>query len=173
MDLLRTMSTIMAEKLGDYLTRCEREVPSLARELEGKEKKLQFIQSSKLAMYEDYREGRLSRDIFMAKQRASRAEKEKLTAAIERIRKQLCEANQEAEKAKQLKQTIDLVRPLREYDPAVVRKLVNVIKVYPGGRVELEFRNRDELATVLLGEEVGSCVLDTESDASLTAAENW
>ena len=95
-------------------------------------------------------------------------EKEKLTAAIEQIRKQLCAADQEAEKAKQLKQTIDRVRPLREYDPAVVRKLVNVIKVYPRGRVELELRNRDELAAIL-----ECCVLDTEGDATLTVAEHW
>lgn len=154
LELLRTMSTIMVEKLGDHLARCEREVPSLAHKLEGKEKRLQFIQSSKLAMYEDYREGRLSRDIFMAKQQANRIEKEKLTAAIEQIRKQLDEANQEAEKAKQLKQTINRVRPLRKYDPAVVRKLVNVIKVYPGERIELELRNRDELAAFLHEEEM-------------------
>ena len=58
------------------------------------------------------------------------------------------------EKAKQLKQTIDRVRPLREYDPTVVRKLVNVIKVYPGERIELELRNRDELAAFLREEEM-------------------
>ena len=160
LDLLRTMSTIMVEKLGDYLTQCERKVPSLARQIEEKEKRLQLIQNSKLTMYEDYREGRISKDIFMAKQRASRVEREKLTVAIEQIRKQLCAADQEAEKAKQLKQTIDLVRPLREYDPAVVRKMVDVIRVYPGGRVELEFRNRDELTAVLK-----CCVLDAEGDA--------
>ena len=152
--LLRATSRVLSEKLEKQLVRYERETPSLARQIEEKEKELQLIQSSKLAMYEDYREGRISKDIFMARQRASRVEKEKLTAALDQIRKQIRETNCEAETVKELRQTTGDICVLKEYDPAVVRKLVNVIKVYPGGRVEFELRNRDELAAFLREEEM-------------------
>lgn len=153
LSLLRTTSRVLVEKLGDQLARFEREASSLARQLEEKEKRLQFIQNNKLAMYEDYREGRMSRDIFMAKQQAGRVEKGNLTTAIEHIKKQIWEESREAEKAKLMQKTTDEIRILKEYDPAVVRKLVSIIKVYPGNRIELELRNRDEFGAILQREE--------------------
>lgn len=153
LDLLRTTTMVMIEELGEKLVRLEQKVPSLARQLEDTEKRLQVIQNNKLTMYEDYREGRISRDIFMAKQQASRVEKMKLTAAVERIRKQIAKDGREADRTKQLRQTTTEVCVLKEYDPAVIRKLVSVIKVFPGDRIELELRNRDEMGVFLHREE--------------------
>lgn len=99
------------------------------------------IQNGKLDLYEQYRSEKITRDKFIAIQKRNADE-------LDRLQVSLAEKNQLLEQLKAATQTAEHevrdakeIWVLTEYRPEIISKLVERIRVFDGGRIELELKN--------------------------------
>ena len=118
------------------------------------ERKLGSINSTKGLLYEEYRAGKYTKDRFKAIQQSNQTECERLQVQIKELRKELEDWNKQYDAACNTTQSVRDILALSEYRPEVIARLVDQVRVFENGRVEIEFRNLDAFERLLLPESI-------------------
>ena len=110
------------------------------------------INSTKGLLYEEYRAGKYTKDRFKAIQQANQAEYKRLQAQIKELRKELEDWNKQYDAACNTTQSVKDIMALSEYRPEVIVRLVNQIRIFENGRLEIELHNADAFEGFLMPE---------------------
>ena len=121
-------------------------------EKEGLNKQLQKHKAEKGRMYEQYKEGQMTKEEFLAMQRRHQERREILEEEILRKEDEINVKEKEQEAMQQVQAELRAAEILTEYDPKMVEQIVEKVIVYVGGKVELVMRNRDSYAMVFGGD---------------------
>lgn len=114
--------------------------------------RLGHINSTKGFLYEEYRAGKYTKDRFKEIQQTNQMECERLQIQIKALRKELEDWNKRYDAACNTTQSVKDILALSEYRPEVIARLVDQVRVFENGRVEIEFRNVDAFEKLLLPE---------------------
>ena len=79
---------------------------------------------------------------------------ERLQIQIKDLRKELEDWNKRYDAACNTTQSVKDILALSEYRPEVIARLVDQVRVFENGRVEIEFRNVDVFERLLLPESI-------------------
>lgn len=116
--------------------------------------RLGHINSTKGFLYEEYRAGKYTKDRFKEIQQTNQMECERLQIQIKDLRKELEDWNKRYNAACNTTQSVKDILALSEYRPEVIARLVDQVRVFENGRVEIEFRNVDAFERLLLPESI-------------------
>lgn len=116
--------------------------------------RLGHINSTKGFLYEEYRAGKYTKDRFKEIQQTNQMECERLQIQIKDLRKELEDWNKRYDAACNTTQSVKDILALSEYRPEVIARLVDQVRVFENGRVEIEFRNVDAFERLLLPESI-------------------
>ena len=116
--------------------------------------RLGHINSTKGFLYEEYRAGKYTKDRFKEIQQTNQMECERLQIQIKDLRKELEDWSKRYDAACNTTQSVKDILALSEYCPEVIARLVEQVRVFENGRVEIEFRNVDAFERLLLPESI-------------------
>lgn len=116
--------------------------------------RLGHINSTKGFLYEEYRAGKYTKDRFKEIQQTNQMECERLQIQIKDLRKELEDWSKRYDAACNTTQSVKDILALSEYRPEVIARLVDQVRVFENGRVEIEFRNVDAFERLLLPESI-------------------
>ena len=116
--------------------------------------RLGHINSTKGFLYEEYRAGKYTKERFKAIQQTNQVECERLQIQIKDLRMELENWNKQYDAASNTTQSVRDILALSEYRPEVVARLVDQVRVFENGRVEIEFRNVEAFESLLLPERI-------------------
>lgn len=141
--VVRAMASAMLEKSEKHKLSAGSTESQLRREIDSLSAQADRLQSGKLTLYEDYRGGRLTRDRFMEIQSSNQLRLDGLWKEIEAKQERLEQMETESRQINQAAQQAEEIWLLAEYRPEVISKLVERVRVFDGGRLELELKCRD------------------------------
>ena len=116
--------------------------------------RLGHINSTKGFLYEEYRAGKYTKERFKAIQQTNQVECERLQIQIKDLRMELENWNKQYDAACNTTQSVRDILALSEYRPEVIARLVDQVRVFENGRVEIEFRNVEAFERLLLPERI-------------------
>jgi DNA invertase Pin-like site-specific DNA recombinase len=117
----------------------------LRREIAMMDNRIQKIRNGKSALYEEYRAGKITRERFVYIQSENQAECEKLEAQLSEKKGELEKWKQGCEDLKKAAKDAEEIQLLSEYRSEVIRQLIECIRVFPEGRIEICLKNKDFL----------------------------
>ena len=101
-----------------------------------------------MTLYEEYRDGKISKEQFMEIQK-------KQATKLEYLENQMNQKVEEMERGREEKKKMHLVCDelksvsiLKEYDADIIGRVVEKVIVYDGGRIELVMKSRDAYEAV-------------------------
>ena len=104
----------------------------------------------KLDLYEDYRQGKITRDKFISIQKGRQQEADRLHSSLALLEGKLEMLRKKAERMDRLVSDAQDIQMLPDYHPDVIRRLVQCVRVYGAGRIEIDLlENDDDLVEIL------------------------
>lgn len=104
----------------------------------------------KLDLYEEYRQGKITREKFISIQECRQADMDSLQDELAKLERYLAKIKSGREKIDELTADAKDIWALSEYRPEVIRKIVERVRVYENGRIEIDLRNNDDFITEIL-----------------------
>lgn len=115
----------------------------LSREISDMEHRRRQIANSKSSLYEDYRNGHMTRECFVKVQADNKAEDERLQAQIEKKTDELQDLSKKEAALIFAGKDAEQIQVLTEYKPEVISRLIDRIRVFKDGRIEIQLKNKD------------------------------
>ncbi len=151
---VKTLAKILTEHSVQVKAAADQELPTLEKQITKTKRTLQRLQNGKLDLYEEYRQGKITRDKFISRQKKRQEEQDRLSDESNELERQLVKLQNQRERMNELTESAKEIGLLSEYRPDVIRKLVGKIRVYEHGRMEIDLLNNDDFITRLLEEAV-------------------
>lgn len=108
------------------------------------------MQSGKLDLYEEYRQGKISREKFMVTQEKRQREADRLNDELTKLEEQFETLKKKSERMEKMTEDAKDLRMLSEYRPEVIRRLISKIRVYGNGRIEIDLLSNDDFILDIL-----------------------
>ena len=125
-------------------------MPSIEKKIAEAQTHLQRLQAGKLDLYEDYRQGKITRDKFISIQKSRQQEADRLHSSLALLKGRLELLRKKAERMDRLVSDAKAIQMLPDYRPDVIRRLVQCVRVYGAGRIEIDLlENDDDLVEIL------------------------
>ena len=119
----------------------------LQRELSAAEARLAVISSSKSILYEEYQAGKRTKESFLKTQSDNRKESDALSQRIASLKEDMDTWRLASRTMFQNEQHAQEIQALAEYRPEVICRLVEQIRVFSGGRIEIALKNTDSFGS--------------------------
>lgn len=146
LQVVRVMAKALLEQSEKHGMTAASESGKLESEITQLQHQIKHLQNSKFELYEDYRSGKLTKERFMEIQRGNQLKTEGLGREAESKKKQLDQLQENSQQIAGRLQPAEEVWILTNYRPEIICKLVEVVKVFGDGRIELEMKFRDIFA---------------------------
>ena len=118
-------------------------------EIKRAKQKIQSIVSGKRTLYEEYRSGKYSSEAYKRIQKERACEVERLEQQIESLKEKLKErANKQKEIRFSEEQSENLLS-LKTYQPEIICRLVDSVRVFADGKIQLILKNKDVFQHVI------------------------
>lgn len=140
LSVVRSMASTMLEKSEKHKLSAGSTESQLRREIDSLSAQTDRLQNGKLTQYEDYRGGRLTRERFVEIQNSNQLRLDGLRKEIEAKQDQLDQMETESRQMDQVARQAEEIWLLAEYRPEVISRLVERVRVFDGGRLELELK---------------------------------
>ena len=124
------LAKILAEKAVQVKVNTNREEPLLEKKAAMLKRTLQRAQNSKLDLYEEYRNGRMTRDKFIAAQEERQTAIDSMRDELAATEATITKLRVGKEKAAVLEADAKGIQLLNEYRPKELRKLIEKVRVY-------------------------------------------
>lgn len=128
------------------------EQAQLERLIADMERKRRQIANGKSSLYEEYRNGHISRERFIKIQSDNKAEDERLQQKIAEKNVLLNECIQKQKALTLAGQDAERIQALTEYRPEVISRLIDKVRVFEGGRIEIGLKSK------YLTDIIGECI---------------
>ena len=103
------------------------------------------MQAGKLDLYEEYRQGKISRDRFVLIQEKRQSEQDGLTDDIKRYGSLVEQIEKRRSLIEDTRKTSSEILLLNRYEAKIIGKLVDKVRLYGNGRMEIDLLTSDEL----------------------------
>lgn len=114
----------------------------LRKEISEMERRRKQIANGKRPLYEEYRNGHISKERFIKIQSDNKAEDERLQNKIEEKNVALNECIQKQKALALAGQEAEQIQVLTEYRPEVISRLIDKVRVFDNGRIEIGLKNK-------------------------------
>lgn len=128
------------------------EQAQLERLIADMERRRRQIANGKSSLYEEYRNGHISRERFVKIQSDNKAEDERLQQKIAEKNVVLNECIQKQKALALAGQDAEQIQALTEYRPEVISRLIDKVQVFEGGRIEIGLKSK------YLTDIIGECI---------------
>lgn len=118
----------------------------LQREIKEAEAKLKSIAGGKTILYEEYRSGKHSKEAYLHIQQRNLDESDALNRRLNDLKEELELWKQSAQTFQRAGKQAEEIQVLTEYKPEVICMLVDAIRIFDGGRMEVTLKNEDAYA---------------------------
>ena len=150
LEVVKILAKTMAEKAVQAKVSANREVPLLEKKAAMLKRRLQRAQNSKLDLYEEYRNGRITRDRFISAQEERQTTVDSLRDELAATEAIVAKLKAGKEKAAVLEADANDIQLLNEYRPKELRKLIEKVRVYENSRIEIDFRCNDDFIAKII-----------------------
>lgn len=150
LEVINRMAEVLMERVAEIKTDINQEVPSIEKKAAETEIRLQRLHAGKLDLYEDYRQGTITRDKFIAIQKSRQLETDRLNSSLALLKGQLEMLRKKSERLDHVVSDAKEIRLLPDYRPDVIRRLVSCIRVYGSGRIEIDLLENDDAILEIL-----------------------
>ena len=134
---------MLCEKTERFLKSNTFSIDNLQERIRKDEKKAAVLRNRKTALYEAYRSGQYSREEFVEMKNADEKMVVSLEKEIEESQQSLDRILKQNETATKILSDVAPYSKLSEYDPKIIRRFVDEIKVFGNENIEIVFRNTD------------------------------
>lgn len=148
--VVNMMSSVLAERVAEIKADNAQEIPSVEKKIAEAQTHLQRLQAGKLDLYEDYRQGRITRDKFISIQKSRQQEADRLHSSLALLEGRLEMLRKKAERMDTLATDTKVIQMLPDYRPEVIRRLVQCVRVYGAGRIEVDLLENDDYLVEIL-----------------------
>ena len=148
--VVKTLARTLIEKSVQVKAATNQEIPRLEKKIAETKRSLQRLQNGKLDLYEEYRRGKISREKFVSTQEKRQKEMDSLNDDLIELEKHLEKLKTGTERINELASDAKDIWALSEYRPEVIRRLVEKVRVYENGRVEIDLLNNDDFIAEIL-----------------------
>mgnify|MGYP002945235273 FL=1 len=128
------------------------EQAQLERLIADMERRRRQIANGKSSLYEEYRNGHISRERFIKIQSDNKAEDERLQQKITEMNVVLNECIQKQKVLALAGRDAEQIQALTEYRPEVISRLIDKVRVFEGGRIEIGLKSK------YLTDIIGECI---------------
>ena len=150
LEVVKMLAKTLTEKAVQVKVNANREEPLLEKKAAMLKRTLQRAQNSKLDLYEEYRNGRMTRDKFIAAQEERQTAIDSMRDELAATEAMITKLRAGKEKAAVLEADAKGIQLLNEYRPKELRKLVEKVRVYENGRIEIDFRCHDDFTEKII-----------------------
>lgn len=150
LEVVKMLAKTLAEKAVQVKANANREEPLLEKKATMLKRTLQRAQNSKLDLYEEYRNGRMTRDKFIAAQEERQTAIDSMRDELAATEATITKLRAGKEKAAVLEADAKGIQLLNEYRPKELRKLIEKVRVYENGRIEIDFRCHDDFTEKII-----------------------
>lgn len=148
--VVKTLAKTLMEKSVQVKATTNQEIPRLEKKIAETKRHLQRLQNGKLDLYEEYRRGKISREKFISTQEKRQKEMDSLNDDLIELEKHLEKLKTGKERVNELETDVKDIWALSEYRPEIIRRLVEKVRVYENGRIEIDLRNNDDFIAEIL-----------------------
>ncbi len=148
--VVKIFAKILTEHVAETKMHRNREGPYWEKKAAEIQRRLQSLQNGKLDLYEEYKCGRITRTKFIAMQEKRQMEMDCLKDDLAKIEQERDGLKNKEERMGKLAEDAKDIWALSEYRPEVIRKLVEKIRVYGHGRIEIDLLSNDAFIMELL-----------------------
>ena len=145
LETLKRMAQIFVERSVIVRQGFDSEIPLLQKKIAEAQRAIQQFQAGKLDLYEEYRQGKISRDRFVSIQEKRQHEQDRLSDDIKRYENLVEQIEQRRSLIEDTHQTSSEILLLNQYEPKIIGKLVDKVRLYGNGRMEIDLLTSDEL----------------------------
>lgn len=139
-------SALLLEQQSIMLAKSQDEEHVTERKLRELRSQIKHLENSKYDLYEEYRDGKLTKDQFVQIQRDHDDTVKRLAEQVRQQEESMRALLAKKQHLRPVQESGNKIMQLESYDPAVIQKLVEYIRVYPHGRIEIGWKCRDIIA---------------------------
>ena len=150
LEVVKVLAKTLAEKAVQVKVNANREEPLLEKKAAMLKRTLQRAQNSKLDLYEEYRNGRMTRDKFITAQEERQTAIDSMRDELAATEAMITKLRAGKEKAAVLEADAKGIQLLNGYRPKELRKLIEKVRVYENGRIEIDFRCHDDFTEEII-----------------------
>ena len=148
--ILNMMGKVLVDRVKEVRIEVDSEIVTVEKKIAESQNILRRLQAGKIELYEEYRSGKISRDRFMAIQKKRQKEGDWQSSLVAQLENKLEMLKKKSTKMEDLAKDAADVKMLTQYQPEVVRRMVRYVRVYGGGRIELDLHANDSFITEIL-----------------------
>ena len=148
--VVKTLARTLMEKSVQVKATTNQEIPQLEKKIAETKRSLQRLQNGKLDLYEEYRRGIISREKFISTQEKRQKEMDSLNEDLIELEQHLEKLKTGRERINELASNAKDIWAISEYRPEVIRRLVEKVRVYENGRIEIDLLNNDDFIAEIL-----------------------
>ena len=142
---LKRMAQVFVERSVIVRQGLNSEIPLLQKKITEAQRAIQRLQAGKLDLYEEYRQGKISRDRFVLIQEKRQSEQDGLTDDIKRYESLVEQIEKRRSLIEDTHKTSSEILLLNRYEAKIIGKLVDKVRLYGNGRMEIDLLTSDEL----------------------------
>ena len=146
----KTLAKTLVEKSMQVKATTNQEIPNTKKKIADMQRSLQRLQSGKLDLYEEYKQGSVSREKFLFLQAQRQKEMDSLNDELILAERRLDKLQSGKERINALATTAKDIWALSEYRPEVICKLVEKVRVYGNNRIEIDLLCNDDFVKEIL-----------------------
>lgn len=150
LNVINIMARVLVDRIAEIKADIDQEAPAVERKIAEAHRHLRRLQAGKLDLYEDYRQGKITREKFITTQKRRQQEGDRLNASLVLLENELEMLKKKSERMGVLSADAKEVQMLPNYRPEVIRRLVKCVKVYGAGRIEIDLLANDDFITEIL-----------------------
>lgn len=148
--IVRMLAKLLIDQHVQKKASGNQEAEKLEKQIESAKWQMERLQSGKLDLYEDYRTGKITKEQFLSIQTVRQSESDKLASFVKEQSMKLEELKNRVEQMNCITGNAKDIWILSEYRPEVIRKLVEKVSVFSGGRIELNLICNDSFVVELM-----------------------
>lgn len=148
--IVRMLAKLLIDQHVQKKASGNQEVEKLEKQIESAKWQMERLQSGKLDLYEDYRAGKITKEQFLSIQTVRQSESDKFASFVKEQSMKLEELKNRVEQMNCITGNAKDIWILSEYRPEVIRKLVEKVSVFSGGRIELNLICNDSFVVELM-----------------------
>lgn len=148
--VVKMLAKTLIERAVKVRATADQETPQLKKKIAETQRSLQRLQNGKLDLYEEYRQGKITREKFIATQEKRQREADRLSEELTQLEEQLEKLVKKSEQIDKMAEDAKDIGMLSEYRPDVIRRLISKVYVYGNGRIEIDLLSNDDFILDIL-----------------------
>lgn len=143
LSVVQHMALVLLNHHAVVASQQKEEIPQTERRMSQIRSRMQYLKSNKIDLYEEYRTNHITKERFQQIQAKNTAEYDSLQDELHNCEDRIKELKKQKEQTKAVRDDAMQIGLLTEYKPEIIGKLVERIRVFPGGRVEVDLTCKD------------------------------